>query len=99
MKPTRQVSSRCSEVNRKKIDMILNRFEIITGQKINDRLSLEMDITACNANGCPLDFDSWLVSKDFDFVHDVVGIREHIDRETGTLPDYFRPRFALKNAK
>jgi hypothetical protein len=61
-----------------------------------DFLSLEMDITACHANGCPLDLGALLASSELDFQHDVLGIRRHIDRETGQLTDCFVPRCAKR---
>jgi hypothetical protein len=60
-----------------------------------DWLSLTMDITACHANGCNLKLAELLTADDFDFVHDVFGIRRHINRMTGQLEDCFLPRYAL----
>jgi len=51
-----------------------------------------MDITACHANGCPLDLKKLRAAPDFDFVHDVVGIMHHIDRRDGKLVNFFLPR-------
>lgn len=53
-----------------------------------------MDITACHANGTPLRLRELLDAPEFDFAHDVLGIRRHIDRTTGQLQDCFLPRFA-----
>jgi len=60
------------------------------------RLTMEMDLKACHANGCPLDFERLLNADDFNFTHDVCGIAAHMDRETGKLRDMFLPRFASK---
>ena len=60
-----------------------------------DRLSLAMDITAAHANGCPLDLDGLLGAEPFDFAHDIGGIGRHIDRETGVVGGFFRPRYAV----
>lgn len=60
-----------------------------------DPVSLAMDITACHANGCPLNLVKLLEADDFNFAHDVWGIRRHMDRTTGELTDCFLPRFAL----
>ncbi|MHB0965308.1 MAG: DUF6874 family protein [Bellilinea sp.] len=54
---------------------------------------IEMDITACHLNGCPLKLEALLHADDFNFVHDVQGIHQHLDRETGELKDCFLPRF------
>ena len=58
----------------------------------DDAISLSMDLTACNANGCPLDFKKLLAAPRFDFWHDIGGIRRHINRNTGQLMDCFLPR-------
>lgn len=55
-----------------------------------------MDLTACNANGMRLDMKKLLDFPDFDFSHDVFGIRRHIDRNTGKIQDFFVPRCAKK---
>lgn len=60
------------------------------------RMNLEMDITACHLNGCPLDLQGLLGASDFEFAHDVQGIRIHIDRATGHLFGCFSPRYARK---
>lgn len=57
-------------------------------------LSLEMDITACHCNGYPLRLQDLLEADDFNFAHDVFGIRANIDRSTGELENCFLPRFA-----
>lgn len=59
-----------------------------------DRLSLEMDLTACHLNGCPLRLDELKDASTFDFLHDIRGIAIHIDRATGELGDCFVPRYA-----
>jgi hypothetical protein len=57
-------------------------------------LSIEMDVTACHANGNPLFLKELLMANDFEFVHDILGIRKHIDRKTGKLDGLFSPRFS-----
>lgn len=59
-----------------------------------DRMALHMDLCACHCNGCPLNLEGLLEADDFNFSHDVWGIRRHIDRHTGKLTDLFHPRFA-----
>lgn len=59
-----------------------------------DRMSLEMDLAACHSNGTPLDLEKLLAAPNFDFSHDVSGIRQHIDRRTGMLTGCFLPRCA-----
>lgn len=59
-----------------------------------NKFELVMDITACHANGCPLQLDALLSADDFNFIHDVFGIRRHLNRDTGELGSCFLPRFA-----
>lgn len=61
-------------------------------------MSLAMDLTACHANGTPLRLADLLAADDFNFAHDVFGIRRHIDRDdssptAGQMLDCFLPRF------
>lgn len=60
------------------------------------RMDTIMDLSACIANGCPLKLADLLAADDFNFAHDVAGIRRHIDRTTGKLLDCFLPRFAQR---
>lgn len=64
------------------------------GQTI-DRLTLDMDISAACAD-VPLDLPKLLAFGETDFVHDVWGIRHHIDRTTGKLGSCFMPRCAKR---
>lgn len=52
-----------------------------------------MDITACHANGTKLDLIELLGATDFNFIHDVFGIRQHLSRRTGKLKHCFVPRY------
>lgn len=61
-----------------------------------DRTTMIMDIEACHSNGCELDLGRLLSAPDYDFIHDIAGIRRHIDRTTGQLTDCFVPRTALQ---
>lgn len=58
----------------------------------------QMDLTACHRNGTPLRLTELLTADDFDFGHDVFGIRRHLDRTTGKLMNLFSPRFAREIA-
>jgi len=57
-------------------------------------MDADMDLTACHVNGNPLKLDELLSADEFNFAHDVFGIRRHINRETGKLEDCFVPRFS-----
>lgn len=64
-----------------------------------DDISLEMDLCACIAQGQPLRLQELLVADDFNFVHDVFGIRKYMDRNpksptAGKLTAFFVPRYA-----
>lgn len=59
-------------------------------------MDADMDITACHCNGMPLKLEALLSADEFNFAHDVFGIRRHIDRETGKIGGCFVPRFAQK---
>ncbi len=58
-----------------------------------------MDITATHANGNPLRLDELLAADDFNFMHDVFGIYRCLDRDTGKLTGFFRPRFSARQAE
>ncbi len=64
-----------------------------------DPLDLNMDITAIHANGNPLRLKDLLAADDFNFFHDLFGIKEHLDRKTGKLKDFFSPRFSRPISK
>lgn len=53
-----------------------------------------MDIDACHSNGNPLKLGALLEADDFNFGHDVFGIRQHINRTTGKLEHCFVPRYS-----
>jgi hypothetical protein len=59
-----------------------------------DVLAVQMDLEACHTHGCPLDLDRMAEARQGDVLHDIAGIRRHLDRETGELTDCFVPRFA-----
>ena len=60
-----------------------------------DRLSAEMDITAAHINS-KLSLQRLLESDEFNFKHDVYGILNHIDRNTGAMKDEFSPRHSMR---
>lgn len=60
------------------------------------RMTAVMDLTACHANGCPLDFAGLLAAEPLDFTHDICGIARHMNRETGKLGGCFLPRCAAR---
>lgn len=79
------------------IETILNRAQALGALRDADhRNSTHMDIVATHANGTPLRFRALAEADDFNLLHDLVGIAEHIDRRTGKLTGHFRPRYARK---
>lgn len=63
-----------------------------------ERQDASMDLTACHMNGCTLDLAKLEAADDFNFSHDVFGIRRHLDRNTGQLLHCFVPRCARRPA-
>lgn len=59
------------------------------------KLGIEMDLSAANASGCPMNFDKLLGFSDASFMHDVYGIQSHINRNNGRLTASFLPRCAI----
>ena len=57
-----------------------------------DPADVYLDVLACHANGCRLALGWLLEAPNVHFAHDVFGIREHIDRESGALRSFFLPR-------
>lgn len=93
-----QVNFKVSKEDRVLIEKIVTRYQTIVrrGGKMPliDHVDREMDIAACHANGTPLLLAELLAAKEFDFMHDIIGIQRHINRETGKLNDHFLPRCA-----
>lgn len=56
-----------------------------------------MDITPVHANLFALDLRNLLAADDFNFSHDVFGIRRHLDRDGCRMGGHFVPRFARRD--
>lgn len=76
------------------VSAIAKRALVLQPKLCKDVVTTEMDVLACHLNGCPLKLEAMLKADDFNFMHDVWGIRQHLDRETGELKDCFLPRFS-----
>lgn len=59
----------------------------------DDALTAHMDISAVHAR-CPLRLSDLRDADQFNFAHDMYGIQRHLNRQTGTLENFFLPRFA-----
>jgi hypothetical protein len=57
-----------------------------------DRHELVMDLDAAYTSAGPFNLTRLLEFPDADFLHDIYGIRRHINRETGELTGCFMPR-------
>ncbi len=91
------ISFKVTKTQARLIDQITERAVNMAkalGLKEIRAMTMNMDITACHANGCELDLLALLQADDFNFSHDVFGIYRHIDRKTGKLGDCFVPRFS-----
>ncbi|MBL0922423.1 MAG: hypothetical protein IBJ10_09895 [Phycisphaerales bacterium] len=91
-----KINWKASPTDVKKIDSILDRAAAVWPYygEPEGRKEAAMDLTACHCNGTPLDLDALLAADDFDFAHDLFGIRENINRKTGELDNCFLPRCA-----
>lgn len=97
-----QVSFDISQIDTARVSIIVDRAAEVFAKfssKKYDRLSARMDLIACHANGCPMDFEGLSKADDTNIAHDVFGIARHLDRETGKLTGHFLPRFAMKQAE
>lgn len=59
-----------------------------------DLIDTQMDLCAVHVNDCKLKLADFLEADDFNFAHDIYGIRSNLDRKTGKLKNCFLPRFA-----
>ena len=72
---------------------IVNRGWETMKKNYKAKIDMIMDIDATH-KCCSLKLQELLDTDDFNFYHDLVGIRQHINRNTGKLEDCFLPRFA-----
>lgn len=92
----KEVSFTVGKAARQTITRIAERAVEVGGKHGSpfDLVSVMMDVTATHANGCRLRLDDLAEADEFNFLHDIVGIERHLDRDTGQLRDCFLPRFA-----
>ena len=60
-----------------------------------ERMTLIMDLENTH-NSVGLNLEGLLAADDLNFAHDVVGIQNHINRETKELEDFFVPRYSMQ---
>ena len=63
-----------------------------------DHLSTTMDIEKVHEI-CPLNLDALLDADQGNFGHDITGIYNHFNRETGQLENCFVPRYSIENVE
>ena len=85
------INWKCSKEEYTLINEVVNRAMKLY-QGITDEMGLNMDIIAAHLNGTPLDFNKLLSFDDFNFGHDIIGIMNNINRNTGELDNCFLPR-------
>ena len=99
---TQKINFDIDDAGYRLVQKIVDRFQKLT-TKSNPRarlskakLELVLDIVACHMNGCELDLEKLLNFDDFNLVHDVAGIRNRIDRNTGQINGCFLPKCSKK---
>ena len=63
------------------------------GAEHNDRITFMLDME-CADKAFNMDWKGLLMADDFNFVHDVCGIQNHVDRKNKQMSNRFLPRFA-----
>lgn len=93
------VSFEVMETERRLIGRIVNRFNTISIECKRppvDKAKLVLDITAFHVNDARLSLYALLHAPRPEFVSDVAGITNTIDRSTGKLTGSWRPTFEVK---
>ena len=81
----------CDRKTNDKIRAIIARLREDVPSCKFDALALSMDLTVCHNLG-HVDLDTLLEFSFGDFCHDLDGIHNNLDRETGELANCFLPR-------
>jgi uncharacterized protein DUF6874 len=96
MTKTKQAPS-LSPIERDLIAQIAQAAEIMylkAGHNPPPRYQIEAELQVAHEHR-PLRLGEMLQARDsFDFAHDVIGIRNHVDLGTGEMRDCFMPRFS-----
>jgi len=84
-------------VDQNKVDLIMKivdrGWECGISKHYTDKLSMMMDIDFANRD-CPLKLKELLTADDGNFYHDIIGIRNNLNRKTKKLENCFLPRYA-----
>jgi len=78
-------------------EIVDRAFELYAEHDIQagEKIDLRIDLIATHNHACHLNLVKMLKAPDFDFMHDIIGIRRHLNRETGQLGNHFIPRCAM----
>lgn len=64
----------------------------------DSKTTLIIDIEKCHDDNYPLDLEGLLKADAWNFLHDILGIRRHMNRETGKIENCFVPRYVATEA-
>ena len=96
-KTFREISFDCSDEDQDLIHQIVRRADKLGLINRNySAMTCSMDVTALHCNGYALRLRDLRDADDFNFMHDIVGIARHINRDTARLENGFRPRFSAR---
>jgi hypothetical protein len=90
------MAGRTSRQDRELIIMIAERALAMSRSYSVQYSNIQIDLLACHLNGHPLNLRGLLNADDYNFAHDIFGIRRHLNRNTGELTGGFRPRFSAR---
>lgn len=74
------------------IGKIANR--AVTINPAYDKTTVMMDLLVIYETGVEMRWEEFLNAPVFDFMHDINGINQHLNRDTYKLEDCFWPRYA-----
>ena len=74
------------------ISKIANR--AVTINPAYDKSTVMMDLLVIYETGVEMRWEEFLNAPVFDFMHDINGINQHLNRDTYKLEDCFWPRYA-----
>lgn len=80
----------------KKVIEIINKIadRTVTINPAYDKSTVMMDFLVLYETGVEMRWEEFLNAPVFDFMHDINGINQHLNRDTYKLEDCFWPRYA-----
>lgn len=80
----------------KKVIEIINKIadHTVTINPAYDKSTVMMDLLVLYETGVEMRWEEFLNAPVFDFMHDINGINQHLNRDTYKLEDCFWPRYA-----